>query len=56
MNKLILSDFPYIVTGYDKRFSGSLESFPSFYTRLLVNLFDCNIHQYVFSDYFKCLS
>ena len=57
MNKLnFIREFPYIVTGYDKRLSGSLGSLNSFYTILLVNLFDCNVHQCVFSDYFKCLS
>ena len=57
MNKLnFIREFPYIVTGYDKRFSGSLGSLNNYYTILLVNIFDCNVHQCVFSDYFKCLS
>ena len=51
-----IREFPYIVTGYDQRFSGFSESFHSYFTVLLVNLFNCNVHQYVVSDYFTCLS
>ena len=49
MNKInFIRDFPYIVTGYNKRFSESLESLNSYYNVLLGNLF---VHQYVFSYY-----
>ena len=51
MNKV---EFPYIVTKYDKSSSGSLGFLNSYYIILLVNLFDCNVHQCVFSDNFKC--
>ena len=57
MNKFnFIKEFLYIVTGYGKRFSGSLGSLNSYYTVLLGNLFDCDVHQYVFSDYFICFS
>ena len=52
MNKL---SFPYIVTKYDKSSSGFLGFLNSYYIILLVNLFDCNEYQCVFSDNFKCL-